>query len=220
MPTLKQILDALRKQVLVGRTYLDIATGLLKADPVLVQVSPTFFGLTIDGSLELSQMTVARLFDETRRTITVPKMLRRVEMEAGSFECGTPQEVRQAIADSDRAVEALEPVLSAIRERRNGWLAHLHPETIRDPKALEARAKLTTPDLERVFRETESILLKLSSLYDGTIGELKYIGWDDYEVALNWIRLAKCAHIEKYEREFHTKWDGPRPKDCSRKDWE
>ena len=82
------------------------------------------------------------------------------------------------------------------------------------------RAKLTMPDLERVFKETERILLKLSSLYDGTIGELKYIGWDDYEIALNSIRLVKCAHIEKYEREFHTKWDGPRPKDCSRKDWE
>jgi len=76
MPTLKQILGALEKQVLVGRTYLDTATGLLKADPVLLHVSPTFFGLTIDGSLELSQMTVARLYDETRRTITVPKMLR------------------------------------------------------------------------------------------------------------------------------------------------
>ncbi len=221
MPTLKQILGALEKQVLVGRTYLDTATGLLKADPVLLHVSPTFFGLTIDGSLELSQMAVARLYDETRRTITVPKMLRRAEMEAGSFQRGTPQEVRQAIADSDKAVDALEPVLAAIRERRNGWLAHLDPQTIRDPKALEARAKLTMPDLERVFKETERILLKLSSLYDGTISsELKYIGWDDYEVALNWIRLAKCAHIEKYEREFDTKWDGPRPKDCSRKDWE
>lgn len=82
------------------------------------------------------------------------------------------------------------------------------------------RAKLTIPDLERAFKDTEEILLKMSALYEGTIGELKYIGGDDYEIALNWIRLAKCAHIEKYEQQFHTKWDGPRPKDCSRKDWE
>lgn len=89
------------------------------------------------------------------------------------------------------------------------------------PKALEARAKLTMPDLERVFRETERILLKLSLLHGGTISsELKYMDRDDYELALNWIRLANCAQIEKYEREFHTNWDGPRPKDCSRKDWE
>lgn len=219
MPTLKQILGALEKQVLVGRTYLDMAAGLLKTDPVLLHSSPTFFGLTIDGSLELSQMAVARLYDETKRTVTMPKFLRRAEMEAGSFQRGTPQEVRQAITESNKILDELEPVLIAIRERRNAWLAHLDPQTIRDPKALEARAKLTMPELERVFKESERILLKFSSLYDGTFGELKYIGWDDYEVALNWIRLAKCAHIEKYESEY-GKSDLPRPRDCSRKDWE
>jgi hypothetical protein len=36
-PTLKQILDDLKKQVLVGRTYLDTARGLLNADPVLLE---------------------------------------------------------------------------------------------------------------------------------------------------------------------------------------
>jgi hypothetical protein len=219
MPTLKQILGALEKQVLVGRTYLDMAAGLLKTDPALLHPSPTFFGLTIDGSLELSQMAVARLYDETKRTMTVPKLLRRAEREAGSFQRGTPQEVRKAIEESEKAVHSLEPVLSAIRDRRNSWFAHLDPQTISDPKALEAKAKLTMPDLERVFKETERILLELSRLYDGTFGELKYIGWDDYEVALDWIRQAKCAHIEKYEREY-GKSDLPRPKDCSRKDWE
>lgn len=220
MPTLKEILDALEKQVLVGRTYLDVASGLLKSDPVLLQVSPTFFGLTIDGSLELSQMAAARLYDTTKDAMTVPKMLRRAEMETTSFQRGTKDELKQAIADADAAIDKLKPVLAAIRTRRNKWLAHLDPGTIRDPKALEALAKLTMPELEMVFKETERILLGLSSLYDGTIGDLKYIGWDDYEVALNWIRLAKCAHIEKYESEFHTKWDGPRPKDCSRRPWE
>jgi hypothetical protein len=221
IPTLKQILDALEKQVLVGRTYLDVATGLLEADQVLFEGSLTFFGLTIDGSLELSQMAVARLYDETKRSITIPTMLRRAEMEAGLFQRGTPQEVRRLIADSDKKVEGMEPVLAAIRKRRNEWLAHLVPETIRDPKALEARAKITMPDLKRVLNETENILLDFSSLYDGTIGELKYIGWDDYKTTLESIRRTKCAFIEKYEQAFNIKWEGPRPKDCSPpKDWE
>ena len=219
-PTLKQILDALKKQVLVGRTYLDSAKGLLNADPVLLQTAQTFFGLTIDGSLELAQMAIARLYDNTKGTMTIPKMLDQAELKAGSFQRGTAQEVRQAIADSKKVVLGLETVLASIRERRNGWLAHLDPENIADPKALETRAKLTIPDLESAFKDTEGILLKLSSLYDGTTGELKYIGGDDYEVALDWIRKAKCAFIERYEKEFNQKWDGPRPKDCSRKDWE
>jgi hypothetical protein len=42
------------------------------------------------------------------------------------------------------------------------WLAHLDPNTIADPNALAARAKLTMPDLDRAFNDTEQILLKLT----------------------------------------------------------
>ena len=103
-PTLKQILDALKKQVLVGRTYLDIARGLLNADPVLLQAAPTFFGMAIDGSLELAQMSVARLYDTTRNTMSVPKMLKRAEQEAGIFQRGSGQEVRKAVAECQKIV--------------------------------------------------------------------------------------------------------------------
>jgi hypothetical protein len=186
----------------------------------LLQPAPTFFGLTIDGSTELAQMAIARLYDTTKNTMSMPRMLKRADQEAGTFKHGSGQEVRAAIAECEKLVGGLATVIASIGERRNGWLAHLDPSSIADPKALEARAKLTVPDLERAFEETERILLKLASLYDGTVGELKYIGGDDYESALDWIRRAKCALIEKYEQEFKEKWNGPRPKDCSRKDWE
>jgi hypothetical protein len=146
-PTLKQILDALKKQVLVGKTYLDTARGLLNADPVLLQTAPTFFGMAIDGGLELAQMAVARLYDTTRNTLSVPKMLKRSEQEAGTFKRGSGQEVRKAIAECQKIVVGLEPVIASIGERRNGWLAHLDPNTIADPNALATRAKLTFPDL-------------------------------------------------------------------------
>lgn len=208
-PTLKQILDALKKQVLVGRTYLDTARGLLNADPVLLQTAPTFFGMAIDGSLELAQMAVERLYDTTRNTMSVPKMLKRAEQEGGTFQRGNGQEVRKAIAECQKIVVGLEPVIASIGARRNGWLAHLDPNTIADPNALAARANLTLRDLDRGFKDTEEIVLRMPSLCDGTIGELKYIGGDDYEVALDWIRRAKCAFIQKYEDEFKQKWDGP-----------
>jgi hypothetical protein len=219
-PTLKQILDALKKQVLVGKTYLDTARGLLGADPVLLQTAPTFFGMAIDGGLELAQMAVARLYDGTRDTMSVPRMLKRAEQEAGTFQCGSGQEVRKAIAECQKIVVGLDPVIASIGERRNGWLAHLDPKTIADPNALTDRAKLTLPDLDRGFKDTEEIVLKVSSLYEGVIGGLKYIGGNDYETALDCIRRAKCAWIENYEHESKEKWQGPRPKDCSRKDWE
>ena len=216
-PTLKQILDALKNQVLVGKSYLALAKGLLQADPVILQAAPTFFGLTMDGSLELAQMAIARLYDKTSGAVTVQKMLGRAALEIASFQRGTKQEVSEAIANSEKVVVELEPVLAAIRQRRNEWLAHLDPRTVADPKALAAQAKLTVPDLERAFRETEEMLVKLSCFYDGTFGDLEFIGGDDYETALDWIRRAKCASIENYEREFGAgSWTGPRPKDCSR----
>jgi hypothetical protein len=78
---------------------------------------------------------------------------------------------------------------------------------------------LTIPDLDRAFKQTEEILLELTSLYEGVIGDLRFIGDDDFEVALDWIRRAKCAFIENYEKEFGS-WTGPRPKDCSRKPYD
>ena len=152
--------------------------------------------------------------------LTMMNFHRRAEQEAGTFQHGNGQEVRRAIAECQEIVVGLEPVIASIGERRNEWLAYLDPNTIADPNALVARAKLTLPDLDRGFKETAEITLRMSSLYEGTIGDLKYIGGDDYEVALDWIRPAKCAFIEKYEHEFKQKGDGPRPKDCSRRDWE
>jgi AbiU2 len=192
---------------------------LLKADPVLIQAAPTFFGMAIDGSLELAQMAVARLYDKERNAMSVPKMLKRAEQEAGTFQHGSGQEVREGIAECQRIVVGLDPVIASIGERRNGWLAHLDPNTIADPNALAARARLTFPDLEQGFKYTEEIVLKMSSLYEGTIGELKYLDGDDYEAVLEWIRRGKCADIEKYEHELKLKWEGPRPKDCSHRDW-
>ena len=61
----------------------------------------------------------------------------------------------------------------------------------------------------------------MSSLYEGVIGELRFLGGDDYKSALNWVRKAKCAFIEGFEREHgKNSWKQPRPKDCSRDPWD
>ena len=212
-PDLKQTLDALKNQVLVGKTYLQIGKRLLDSDPVIRHTAPTFFGLTVDGSLELAQIAVARLYDTTSGTITVTTMLRLAEQQAGLFQRGDAMEVRASIKQAEQKIAALEPILESIRLRRNEWFAHLAPDTVRDPKALADKAKLTIADLDRVYSETEELLIDLACLYDGTFGELRFIGGDDYEMALKYIRDAKCAQIKEYEKEFGT-WEGPRPRDC------
>jgi hypothetical protein len=60
-PSIDQILANLINEVLLGRAYLTIANGLKDADPVVLKSSPTFFGLTIEAALQMSQMYAAKL---------------------------------------------------------------------------------------------------------------------------------------------------------------
>ena len=214
-PTLKQTLEALRRQVLVGKSYFNLARGLLKADSYLLQTAPTFFGLTIDGSLELAQMAVARLYDKTQGAVTIRTMLYDAAQQLSTFQNATPKEAEEAILKSAQRVIVLQPILDAIRRRRNKWLAHIDPATVANPATVAARATLTMPDLESAFRETEGIVVDLFARHQGVFGELEFIGGDDYQMALDWIRSAKCTFIENYEKEFHRRWTDARPKDCS-----
>ena len=214
-PTFEQTLDALRRQALVGKSYFELAQGLLAADPAILQTAPTFFGLTIDGSLELAQMTIARLYDKTRGAVTIRSMLHEAVNQVTAFQNATPKEAEATIRKSTLAVAALEPILDSISKRRNEWLAHLDPKSVADPKALAVKARLSIPDLGRAFQRTEEILVELYSRFAGVFGELNFIGGDDYKMALDWIRSAKCTFFENYEKEFGHPLTGPRPKDCS-----
>jgi AbiU2 len=220
-PTLKQTLDALKRQVLNGKSYMKIASGLAQADPEILQTAPTFFYMTIDGAVELAQIGAARLYDRASRAVTIVAMLRHAASQADTFRYGDRPRVETAIRTGVRRVIAIQPIVDVIRRRRDKWLAHLDQETVQDPAALSAKARLTIPDLERVFTETEEIVLEFSSLYEGVVGELHYLGGEDFKTALDWIRRAKCAFIERYEMENGAgSWNGPRPKDCSRKPYE
>ena len=73
--TFEQVLAAIERQILVGKTYLAVAKGLLAAEWAVFGVAPTFFGLMSDGSLELAQMAIAKLYDRGQKTVTVKAML-------------------------------------------------------------------------------------------------------------------------------------------------
>ena len=215
-PTFIQTLQSLRRQTLIGKSYLNLAKGLLKADPALLQqVSPTFFGLTVDGSLELAQMAIARLYDKSRGSVTIRSMLDDATGELAVFRNATEAQARDIVFRACQRVIGIQPVLDVIRHRRNKWLAHTDPQTVANPTAVAAKALLTIPDLDSAFTATEAVIVELFSRHQGEYGPLEFIGADDYEGALNWIRSAKCTFFENYEKEFGRALDGPRPKDCS-----
>ena len=211
-PTIDQILNSLTNEVLMGRAYLTIADGLKDWDPIVLKCSPTFFGLSVEASLQMSQMYVAKLYDKTKGAITVKSLLDRAKIEASTFTHGTAQQVELAVKESQNRIDGLQGILKSIQKRRNEALAHLDPRTVVDPVGLATRAKLTIADLKKVFDETSIILNKVLCLWKDTYASLEFIGSDDYKTALELIADAKHAQVDRWEKEFpNTPCDFPRP---------
>jgi hypothetical protein len=197
--TFEQVLAAIERQILVGKTCLAVAKGLLAAEWAVFGVAPTFFGLMSDGSLELAQMAIAKLYDRGEKAVTVKAMLLLAAGQPDAFQKGDLGQVNAAILKSAQRVIGLQPIIDAIRKRRDKWLAHLDPSTVRSPAALTESVKLTIEDLERIFKETEDILSALERLFDGTIGEIRYLGGDDYRALLDHVRRATSAEKKELD---------------------
>ena len=197
-PTIEQVLNALERQILFGKTYLGISQGLLHAEPVVYGTASIFFGLTADGGLELAAMTIARLYDRTRGSVTIPRMLLQAEAEIGSFQKGS--QVPAAIIEANTIVTGLESVLTAIKHYRDGWFAHLDAATVADPQALNAAVKVTLVDLYQAFDQTEKIIKKLTRLFDGRTGPIEFVGNDDFRQVLKHVRRSREAEMEQFRK--------------------
>ena len=193
--TFNEMLAAIENQILVGKTYLQIANGLpsVVGEWDVFGVAPTFFGLTAQGNIETAQMVIAKLYDRGARTVTMKAMLFRAAGQVSDFQCGDVQRVNVAILRAAQRIIALQPILDAIRKRRNKWLAHLDEATVRNPTALVTSADLTREDLRLVFEETESIYSEIERLFDGTVGKIRFLGDDDYKTLLKYVRIGTAA---------------------------
>jgi hypothetical protein len=210
-PTIDQILTNLTNEVLFGKAYLTIGTGLSVTDPVVLNTARTFFGLTHEACLHMSQMFAAKLYDKTGGTVTVRSLMKAAEAQAGTFKHGTRQDVAAAIKETGERIAALLPILKSIQDRRNEALAHLDPQTVANPTALDTKAKLTLKDLDKVFTETEAIINEFSRLWKDTYSSMHFIDEDDFTGALQRIADTKHAEVDRYEAEFKEPCPFPRP---------
>ena len=212
-PTVEQIVGNLIHQVVVGKAHLVVARGLAESDPVVLAAASVFFAMSIDSHLYSSQMHAARLHDRTRGPVTVSTLLKRAEKEAGAAKYGIAEEVRAAIDSAKEKLSGLSVPLEALHTRRNAWLAHTDSDTITDPVKMAAFAKLSFPDLQKIFDVTGEILNEFSRLYRDIYAVIEIIGQTDYENVIEFVSKAKCEHFREYEAEFGPA-PFPRPKGC------
>ncbi len=213
-PDVKQLLNGLMREVLLGNTHLAIVNGLREADPVVLGTAGVFFGLTITAHLQAAQMCAAKLFDTHRGAETIHTLLRTAEQNTHLFTNASPQVVHTAVRAGRQRVRGLDRVMKAVRIRRNKVLAHLDPETVRDPVKLVQNARLTLDDLLKIFDAAGEIVNEISRLYMDATHLTTFPFQDDYKHALKLVGEAKCAEIRKYEDEYKAQWTGARPKDC------
>jgi len=211
-PTIDQILTSLTNEVLFGKTYLGIGKGLAGADPIALNTSRTFFGLTLEACLQMSQMFAAKLYDKTRGVVAVKSLLDTARSQAAMFKYGTPQEVTAAVKEAERRIACLVPILKSVQDRRNQALAHLDPRTVTNPVGLGVNAKLTLADLEKVFEVTGAILNDFLRLSRDTTSIMRLADEDDFTSALDLIADAKHAQVDKYESDFKQPCPFPRPR--------
>ena len=212
-PDFQQMLFWLITEVMYGRAHFLITRGLKRADPVVLDTAPRFFAMTLGAHADAALMNAARLFDRSPG-VSIHTLLSTALRVAGTFKCGTSAEVRRVVAEAKTSVAALEPIVEALRTRRNETIAHLDPRTIVDPEGYVKAGRISFSELEGLFAQTGSILGKLSLLYRGTSVDLELKDAIDYEQALDLIADAKCDQARRYEVEHETPAPFPRPRKC------
>jgi hypothetical protein len=182
---ISEMLGWLKGAAVYGMGHLEIAKGLIAAQAgETAGVAPTFFKLTLDAHLQAAQMYIAKLYDKQRHAVTVKAVVKRAERSEADFPSAKPERVRQIVQIAHSAIAGIEKTLDSLEIRRNEYLAHLAPETIRDLESMNCRAALTIGDLDFVFVETTNILNLFSQAFDGTLSIPRLPGWDDYKNVL------------------------------------
>jgi hypothetical protein len=180
----------LMTEVMYGRAHSTITVGLRRADRVVLDTAPNFFDLTRDAHAEAAQLCAVRIFDRSSG-VSIHTLMSSALNEAGTFKHGTAAEVRKLVAEAKALCTELEPIVSALRTRRNETIAHADTRPIIDPEGYVQAGRLSYRELRRLFEQTGLVLNKFSLLYRGVPVVLDLKDVKDYEEALDLIAKAK-----------------------------
>jgi hypothetical protein len=205
------------EMVVFGKAHVKIGLGLgnlLKGDPAIAQVSPVFWGTSLNAQADIAQLIAFKLFDTHKGTATIFYLLEQARNPSNVFGNANPVQVESIVqAAFDKISGPLSKPLKQIRAKRNRVLAHLDRTLISDPEKVATQAKVTWSDLNVIFDISGQILNDVSVGFRDSSPMWDLIGSEDYTTAFDLISDARCAKIKTYESEFGAR-DGPRPSNC------
>lgn len=165
----QQILAWLITEVLFGRAHFTIARGLGRSDRAALMAmatAPTFFKMTLGAHTDSVQLAASRVFDRTSAA-SIHTLFSSALMEAGTFKHGTAAEVQKVVDEAKAVVATLEPIVAAVRTRRNQTIAHADARPMVDPNRYKNAGRVSYRELDGLFERTGAILNKFSLLYWG-----------------------------------------------------
>lgn len=181
VPTFQQRLFALMAEVVWGKAHFHLTRALKGTHPAIVKTAPTFFMLSAGAHADSTLLHAARIFDRHPRSGSIHTLLASALKSAGTFKNSNAMEVRRTVVEVKQTVREFEPMLEAIRTRRDETLAHLSHRPLMDPNGYIAEGRVSYRELGDVFDKTEVLLNRFSYLYDGRKVPLDLPGLDDVE---------------------------------------
>jgi hypothetical protein len=209
---INEILADLAYHTAAGTAHMELAKGLSKVDPVVLNSAQTFFAMTIDAHLFCALMAAARMHDDQRNAITIHTLLERAAAEPAKFDKGG--EVVAAITSAKATLAGLNRELSRLDTWRNRRLAH-NQSLLSDPAFAVQQTKEYERDVTTIFVATSRIVNEFSRLYRDIYSDPSIIGQTDYEMVVGYVSDVKCQQVYEYEKEFGTA-PFPRPADYNR----
>ena len=209
--SIDEILSDLAYHAAAGTAHMEVAEGLSKADPVVLNSVRTFFAMTIDAHLFYALMAAARLHDDQRNAITIHTLLERAAKEPAKFDKGG--EVAASITSAKATLAGLKRSWSRWTWR-NRRLAH-NQSRLSDTDFAVQQAKEYERDLKTIVKATSRIVNEFSRLYRNVYSDPSIVGQTEYEMVIGYVSDVKCTCTNTRRKEYRPA-AFPRPANYNR----
>jgi hypothetical protein len=155
--------------------------------------------MTTDAHAEASMLCLHRIFDRKRDCLDFEMLFEISLQRPKEFRFGTILEVRQQVHRSKARIQSIEPLLKALRVRRNETVAHMGTRGLLDPEAYVEAGKIKHKEIDQVFDLAATILREMLQLHSGADLATTLNDEGDYEAAIELLTLGLAAKTKSQQ---------------------
>lgn len=186
----KARLDVLTSQCIFGSVHVRMWNAIREAalgeHGQIIDWAKNFFFMTLKGHEDSAMVTLARLFDDHKDAVSIPRFLNYIEQNAKRvFPSNLERAIEWLQLSRDR-LAVYEPTVATLQTRRDKFYAHLDTVLLKDASGLDTPKLLrdnlvTMQDAENIYEVVGDVLNGFSDLFDGTSTQIGFVREDDFD---------------------------------------